>query len=459
MIPMKNRHRSHPGPATGRGAAIETMYRWQDSGRPVDAFLEPVARDLPARERHLAKQIVYGILRNLQTLDLVIGNTASHPLRRMKPRTLAALRVGAYQLLFLDRVPPSAAVNETVRALKKMRQPRWLLSFVNGVLRAIARAGDSLPGRDSAGGRSLSNHPRWLVDRWQARFGRAAAEAICRANNEPPPLTLRVNSRRIDRPGLLARLEEAGCPAAPGHVAPDSIVLQGRTGPVTELPGYGEGLFLVQDEAAQLACLLAGSPGRGIRCLDACAGLGGKTASLLLAAENDVMLAAVEPDKRRFRLLEENMARLGLSGQVLPFAGTLAQFAATAAGPFDLIFIDAPCSGTGVIRRHPDIRWNRRPEDLESYCRQQLDLLAIAGRLLAASGVLVYATCSLEPEENELVIRDFLAANPDFAVDPCAGLLPAAAARLVDERGFFRPLPHDGMDGFFAARLIRDPGL
>ena len=455
---MKQKHRSHPMPATGRGVAIETLCRWQDSGRAVDTFLEPLATGLPADERHLAKQIVYGILRNLHHLDMVIDRMASHPLARMKPRTLAALRVGAYQLLFLDRIPPSAAVNETVGVLKTMRQPRWLLSFVNGVLRAIARTRDTLPGPDDSGGRSLLNHPQWLVDRWQERFGRASTEALCRANNEPPPLTLRVNSRRIDRPRLLARLGGAGFRAEPGHVAPDSVVLRGRAGPVIELPGYREGLFLVQDEAAQLACLLAGDL-HGSRCLDACAGLGGKTASLLLAAADDTMLTAVEPEKRRFRLLQENMARLGLSEQVLPFAGTLAEFAATGPGLFDLIFIDAPCSGTGVIRRHPDIRWNRRPVDLESYQRQQLDLLTTALDLLTASGVLVYATCSLEPEENEQVIRDLLAANPDLAVEPCADLLPGGAAHLVDTSGFFHPLPVHGMDGFFAARLIRDPGL
>ena len=454
-------HRPRPGAATGRGAAIEALCRWQDSGRAVDTFLEPLSAGLPVRERHLAKQIVYGILRNLHYLDRVIGDRASHPLGRMKPRTLAALRVGAFQLLFLDRVPPSAAVNETVRALKKMRQPRWLISFVNGVLRAIARTRDHLPGPGLSpdDGRAPLNHPDWLVERWQQRYGRAVAEAICRTNNRPPPLTLRVNTRRIGRPQLLARLQEAGCRAEPGRVAPAAIVVHGRTGPVTELPGYGEGLFLVQDEAAQLACLLAGELRQGSRCLDSCAGLGGKTASLLLAAEDGVLITAVEPEKRRFRLLADNMARLGLSGRVRPFAGSLAGFAATSPGLFDLIFIDVPCSGTGVIRRHPDIRWNRRPGDPDRYHEQQLGLLTTAAGLLAAGGILVYATCSLEPEENRQVIEEFLAGSPDFSVDPCAALLPEAAAGLVDDHGFLHPLPADTMDGFFAARLIRDPGL
>ncbi|HEB51236.1 MAG TPA: RsmB/NOP family class I SAM-dependent RNA methyltransferase, partial [Desulfobulbus sp.] len=298
-----------------------------------------------------------------------------------------------------------------------------------------------------------------LVERWQQRYGRAVAEAICRTNNRPPPLTLRVNTRRIGRPQLLASLQEAGCRAEPGRVAPAAIVVHGRTGPVTELPGYGEGLFLVQDEAAQLACLLAGELRQGSRCLDGCAGLGGKTASLLLAAEDGVLITAVEPEKRRFRLLADNMARLGLSGRVRPFAGSLAGFAATSPGLFDLIFIDAPCSGTGVIRRHPDIRWNRRPGDPDRYHEQQLGLLTTAAGLLAAGGILVYATCSLEPEENRQVIEEFLAGSPDFSVDPCAALLPEAAAGLVDDHGFLHPLPADTMDGFFAARLIRDPGL
>lgn len=455
---MKKRH---PQPAGARGAAIEALCRWQGSGRPVDGFLEPLLATLPARDRQLAKQIVYGVLRHRQYLDHVIAMMASHPLRKMKPRTLAALRVGAYQLLLLDRVPPSAAVNETMRSLKAARQPGWLLGFVNGVLRAMARDRKSLPAPDAAlaDGRPLLNHPHWLLDRWQRRWGTRIAEAICRLNNTAPPLVLRTNTRRTSRDELLTRLRAAGCDAIPGAHAPESICLRSFAGPVTGLPGYGDGLFLVQDEAAQLACLLAGPLRPGGRHLDGCAGLGGKTASLLLDAAGRVSITAVEPDPRRFRLLRENLARLGLSPQTRPFAGTLEQFAASTGEIFDTIFIDAPCSGTGVIRRHPDIRWNRQPEDPDRYQNLQLNLLATAAGLLAARGVLVYATCSLEQEENHQVVQRFLADNPDFSLDDPRRLLPESAACLVDDHGCFHPLPGEAMDGFFAVRLIRDPGL
>ncbi len=446
-------------PAGARAAAIEALCRWQGSGRPVDEFLEPLSAALSPRDRQLARQIVYGILRNLRYLDLVIGRTASHPLRRMKPRTLAALRVGAFQLLFLDRVPPSAAVNETVQALKAVRQPKWLLRFVNGVLRAMARARDTLPSPDTlpAGDLTLLNHPDWLVERWRHRWGQRATEVICGLNNTPPHLTLRVNTRRTTRDDLLTLLRGAGHTAQPATHAPDAIVLRSFSGPVTGLPGYGEGLFLVQDQAAQLACLLLGPLRPGQRYLDGCAGLGGKTASLALPAPAEARITAVEPDRRRFGLLAENMTRLELLPQVRTFRGTLARFAATDPGSFAGIFIDAPCSGTGVIRRHPDIRWNRREEDLARYRQRQLDLLDTAAGLLAADGVLVYATCSLEPEENHQVIERFLADHLGFIVDDARGLLPGPAASLVDDAGFFHPLPADAMDGFFAARLIRDP--
>jgi len=375
----------------------------------------------------------------------------------MKPLTLMALRVGAYQLLFLDRIPDSAAVNESVRVLREERQPRWLVNFANGVLRAIARNKDVLPGPDApdAQGVLTLDHPEWLVRRWQAAYGQEQAALICQANNREPALTLRVNTLRTTGEELAGMLRAHGCGIRPGRFVPDSLVPDNFVGPVTGLPGYAEGLFHVQDEAAQLVALLLSPLAPGQRCLDACAGLGGKTCHLAQLLPKGAELLAVEPSAYRFRLLAQNLARLHLEGRVKQFQGRLEDFAPAQPGRFARILVDAPCSGTGVIRRHPDIRWNRKPEDLPVYQRQQLELLELAWALLAPDGVLVYATCSLEPEENQQVVASFLQRHAEFTVTDCRDFLPPSAAELVDPSGYFCPTPDRGLDGFFAARLQR----
>lgn len=224
---------------------------------------------------------------------------------------------------------------------------------------------------------------------------------------------------------------------------------------MTDLPGFTEGLFQVQDQAARLACELLRPFKEQGRYLDGCAGLGGKTCILAALLPQDASLVAVEPDQRRSRLLQENLQRQGLSEKVETVQQGLQGFAADDDRLFDGIFIDAPCSGTGIIRKHPDIRWNRQPEDLVSSQKTQLALLQTAATLIKPGGVLVYATCSLEPEENQQVVEQFLTTNPAFALTDCRDFLPASAASLVDAQGFFAPLPTEEIEGFFAARLVR----
>jgi 16S rRNA (cytosine967-C5)-methyltransferase len=442
-------------PVAPRTAAVEILCLWATTHNPVDHLFQATAPRVAEIDRGLVKTLVYGVLRRKQYLDHIIRSHSRHPLRKMKVRTLMTLRIGVFQLLLLSRIPESAAVNATVNTLKAAGQPGWLVGFVNGLLRTVARERATLPSPEAlaAAEPPLLDHPDWLVDRWRARHGDALARAICRCNNTEPPLTLRTNTRRTGRALLRARLAQSGIVVENGRYSPAALVVPAFPGAVTALPGYAEGLFQVQDEAAQLASLLIPPLPARCRVLDGCAGLGGKTSHLAELLPAGGILVAVEPDRRRYGLLRENLARLGLGGSVDALRIDLAQFAATRPAPFDAILIDAPCSGTGVIRRHPDIRWNRQPEDLATHQRDQLQLLAIAARLLKPGGVLVYATCSLEPEENEEVVADFLARHPDFSLEPAAPLLPEPARRLVDATGCFHPTPVDGLDGFFAARL------
>jgi 16S rRNA (cytosine967-C5)-methyltransferase len=371
------------------------------------------------------------------------------------------LRIGVYQLLFLNRIPESAAVNATVNTLKTAGQPAWLIGFVNGILRSVARQRATLPKAEQMAQANppILNHPAWLVERWRNEFGEDTMRAICACNNSEPPLTLRVNGRRTSRSGLKALMEKSGIVVRNGFFSPVSLTIDTFPGTIAALPGYGQGHFQVQDEAAQLASLLVGPLPARCRILDGCAGLGGKTSHLAEMLPPDGTVVAVEPDSRRYRLLRENLQRLGHGQHVLAVRSDLRAYAATRPQPFDVILIDAPCSGTGVIRRQPDIRWNRQPEDLAPYQQTQVHLLEIAATLLKPGGLLLYATCSMEPEENREAVRLFLERCPRFAVENAAAFLPEHARRLVDGAGFFRPHPADGLDGFFAARLIHRHAL
>ncbi|MHB8788542.1 MAG: 16S rRNA (cytosine(967)-C(5))-methyltransferase RsmB [Desulfobulbaceae bacterium] len=456
---MKKKEGDGKAAGTARQLAVRCLLRWDRERQAVQPLIDAVIHDaaLSAPDRQLAVMLVLGVLRQMQYLDLIIADFSRVPLVKMKPLTLMALRVGVYQLLFLERIPDSAAVNESVRVLREERQPSWLVNFVNGVLRAIARNKDGLPGPEEpdAQGVLTLNHPEWLVQRWQAAYGLEQTALICRANNREPSLTLRVNTRRTTVEELSGMLEAHGCGVRPGRFAPASLVLDQFSGPVTGLPGYGEGLFHVQDEAAQLVTLLLAPMTPGQRYLDACAGLGGKTCHLAQLLPEGAELQAVEPSAHRLRMLTQNLQRLRLAGLVRQFPGRLEDFAAAQPGLYNRILVDAPCSGTGVIGRHPDIRWNRKPADLKVYQRQQLALLELARTLLAPDGVLVYATCSLEPEENQQVIAAFLQRHAEFTAADCREFLPAPAGELVDASGYFCPTPAQGVDGFFAARLLR----
>jgi len=437
-----------------RYLAIQILRKRQSTKEPVDSIMEQLLQEanLPdSRDNQLVMAMVYGVLRQQRLLDALVAHYSRHPIGKMKNLTLQALRLGLYQLCFMERIPDSAAVNETVKALRQARQPKWLISFVNGLLRNVARSADPLGQLDD---KKLSpaqrySHPDWLFQRWQARYGKERAAEICRLNNSRPPLVLRVNRRKMGRDEYLLMLTGGGLEASPGHYLPDTIVVHGFKGRISDLPGYDRGLFAVQDEGAQLITMMLAPCGPGSY-LDACAGLGGKTMQLAAMLADDSNITAVEPNERRLELLKENSLRLGCEPGL--FAGTLADFARDSTGVFNGILVDAPCSGLGVIRRQPDIRWNRQEEDFARYQKLQLELLGLAASLLEKDGVLVYATCSTEPEENQQVVFRFLADHPAFAVE-APPALPLAAGSLIGEDGFFQMLPSLGHDGFFAARL------
>jgi 16S rRNA (cytosine967-C5)-methyltransferase len=444
-----------------RGAAIDVLCRWEEQGEAVAQGLDRHGSILDQRDRQLLHSLVFGVIRWRGYFDWLIAQVSSHPLAKMKCRTRQALRVGLLQLLVMDRIPPAAAINETVLALKTARQPGWLTGFVNGLLRQVERrrAEIATPWQrpEELPLAARLSHPLWLLDRWLQRYGLEKTIALCTADNTPPVLCLRVNTRKVSVKSFLGICRQAGLVPQQGDFAPAAVRLPGYRGPVTAIPGYGEGFFQIQDEAAQLVSLLFAPAGAG-NFLDACAGLGGKTTHLAELLPEEGRVTALEPSPKRIEQLQANLNRLDLAAKVTITAGELENLAAPPpAALFQGILVDAPCSGLGVIRRHPDIRWNRTPEELGRYQEKQLMLLAAAARLLAPGGVLVYATCSTEPEENEEVVEQFCRRQEDIAGTNCREFLPQAAAGLVDDKGFLRTLPGEQeMDGFFAARFTKE---
>jgi 16S rRNA (cytosine967-C5)-methyltransferase len=414
------------------------------------------------RDRSLAAEIASGTIRWLAALDAVIAAFAGRPLARLDAEVLDVLRLSAYQLLHLDRIPASAVVHDAVE-LTRFARKQSASGLVNALLRRVDRERTRLPlpARPPAPETDRTatldylsitlSHPRWLVDRWLSRFGFEATESWARFDNRPAPLTLRVNTLRTDAVALARLLAEHGVATRPADAAPDGLVV--THGNPLRTPLAGRGLFLVQDEASQLVAAAVGARS-GERLFDACAAPGGKTVALAADARGHGLVVASDIRPRRLRLLRETVA---LSG-----ADNVRVVRLDASGPlpfdavFDAVLLDAPCSGLGTIRRDPEIRWRRTAEDLARLASIQDRMLERVSATVRPGGRLVYATCSSEPEENEDRVRAFLATHPSFRVVDAAGPGTRVPASVLTPEGFLRTWPfRHGLEAFFAAVLRR----
>lgn len=384
------------------------------------------------RDRALLAAILFDASRWYLRLDVLLDRLLAKPLRKRDPELHCLLIVGLTQIRYLN-LPSHAAVAETVNAARELRRTQFA-GLVNAILRRYLRERDTLELALDADPLTYSSHPRWLIERLQHDWPQQLAE-ILDGNNTPAPLWLRVNRRRSSVADLHARLREQGIEATPHPLCIDALLLAQSTD-ITRLPGFVEGEFSVQDGAAQLAAdLLALQPGQ--RVLDACAAPGGKAAHILEMAQVD--LIALDKDPVRLKRVAENFQRLRLQGRLV--AGDAATPDTWWDGrPFDRILADVPCSASGVVRRHPDIKWLRRPTDIAQFAATQRLILASLWRLLAPSGKLLYATCSLFHEENEEIVAGFVANHADAKCLPLANL----TAPL---------LPDSAHDGFYYALL------
>jgi 16S rRNA (cytosine967-C5)-methyltransferase len=434
-----------------REKALDIL-RGVEAGSFADPLLAAARQHLDARDNAFVLELVYGVLRQRSHLDWIVEQFSRQPLSRTDAATRNILRLGAYQMLFLDRVPVSAAVNTSTEMAKKHGKKS---GYVNGLLRNLDRSRTRIvePPTDDPAKRLavLYSHPLWLVKRWINRFGPEQAETILRDNNQPARLVLRTNTIRTSRGELKAALEAEGAELRETAYSPAALEILSSPG-IQGLRAYQSGHFMIQDEAAQLVSLMLG-PLRGEAVLDACAAPGGKAAHLAELMNNDGTLTAIDSDPARVEKIRENRKRLGLS-IIEPLRADASSWSG---GPFDKILIDAPCSGLGVLRRHPDGRWNKQEPALRERAGLQRAILQNCSRLLKPGGALVYATCTTEPEENEDVVMAFLdRSGSEFTLDDPRLFLPDAARLFVHDDLFFRTFARDrALDGFFGARIVR----
>lgn len=448
---------AEPRTAGARDVAREVLWRIERGAGFVSAELDGALRKatLEARDRALATELVYGVLRHRSRIDAALEAHTKRPLRKAPPAVLGALRIGAYQLMFLDRVPAHAAVDDAVSAARRQGGPR-VGGFVNGVLRALGRAGEPpLPDPEReprAWIERACSLPPWISDALAAAVPAHELTSAAEGLTAPAPLYVRVNRLRVTPVELRARLLEdhPGLEVRDTPLCPEALALEGLGDP-DRSPSFREGWWTVQDLGAQLVSHLAGvGPGQTV--LDACAGVGGKTTHLAELRGGGSGLEAVDLSDRKLARLRDTAQRLGIAGLSTRVADVSAD---PGAGAWDTVLLDAPCTGLGVLRRHPEAKWRLGPDDLVRLAAVQARMLDALASRVAPGGTLVYAVCSFTEAEGPAQVRAFLGRHPAFELAPPPPA-PVPWDGLVDPDGALRTWPHrHGADAFFAARLRR----
>ncbi len=437
-----------------RGLAVKILNRIERTDAYLDKLLDNEIKnhDLSGADKALLFEIVHGVVRWMGRLDWILSGFYKGQFSRALPVMKNALRVALYQIMFLDKVPEYAAVNEAVEFLKKLHGQKPA-DITNAVLRNIIKSKANLrypnPDEDRIGFyATYYSHPSWLIKRWVKRFPNEELEQLLTANNERPSLTLRINYLRVSRNEFLGLLDSVNLRYTKGTFLPDFIKLQNLTN-IANWQYFKEGYFTIQDESTGMSCkLLDVKP--GMRILDLCAAPGGKTSFIADLINNNGKIVALDKFEVRVKMLDINFKRLGITCvesiaiDALEYEDSLL---------FDRVLADVPCSGLGTLSKKPDVKWKKQLLDIQQVTTLQYKLLCKAASLVKPGGVVVYSTCTIEPEENIEVIKKFLAENPDFHLVNAAGSLPA---EVIDENGCVQTYPHrHKMDGAFAAKLVK----
>jgi 16S rRNA (cytosine967-C5)-methyltransferase len=449
--------RAPRGPAEGidsREVALEILRRVDEGGAFADLLLGERLPAFAPNDRRLITRLVLGTIAWRGRIDFELEKLTGRPLDGIQPAAVAIMRLGLFQLRFLDRVPPHAVVDTAVTLAKKAAGARLAAGFVNAVMRRATRENIALPPRQKDELRHLAvklSHPRWIVERFVAWFGIEAAERLMEANNEAAPNVIRLNLARGSRDDILARLRDGGFQIGEGGRAPETAVLTSAAH--FDSAAYREGVFQPQSEASQLVARML-APERGAIIADCAAAPGGKSTHLAELAGPESRVVALDLNLqglRNARALAQRLRHPNLSF----VRADLAHAAPMRPASFTHVLVDAPCTGLGTLREHPEIRWRIRPEDPARMAALQSRMLANAAALVKPAGALVYSVCSLAPDEGEGVIETFLREHNEFEFDQNPPNR-AAIGDLVDEHGAMKTRPDQGgLDGFYAVRLIK----
>ena len=452
---MRNLKTSNEKKNLVRQLALDCLSQLQpDHTTIVPVINQTIQRNhLTPADRGLLNELVYGTIRWRKHLDWVLRHFVAEGFQ-LDQRVRDILRLGTYQLLHLNKIPPHAAIYETVELAKPKRKTA---RFINAVLRSVQREADSLqyPSLESHPAQHISisqSYPLWLVEHWIAQHGLEWTLAFCQASNQVAPLSIRVNTLRTNRANLIESLTADGASVEEGRMSPDGLFLTDSSS-LHSLKAYRDGWFYVQDESAMLvAHLLQPQPGEKV--VDLCAAPGGKTTHIAQLMGNSGEILAVDLAKRKIQRITENCQRLGITNVHTQILTDDKDNLPTRFTDADRVLVDVPCSGFGTLRRHPDVRWKKSPAQIDQLVTLQLQLLTNAARYVKSGGVLVYSTCSTDFEENEQVIHRFLETHSHFIIEHAGGFLPIVPATAITSEGFLQTFPHEhGVDGAFAARL------
>lgn len=440
-----------------RETALKILYDINKSGAYSNITLNKYLEDkeLTGLDKAFITELVYGTLKWRLSIDYIIDKFSSVKIKKLSPWILNILRLGVYQLVYMSKIPESAACNECVNLSKRYGHSASS-RFVNAVLRNVARSRDKIDypdkSKDLTAYLSIKySHPDWMVKSWLSRYGESFTEELLRLNNEPAPLTVRVNTLKTTRDELSELLKKEGYETEPAKYIDNALTIKNPSS-ISKMESFIKGLFQVQDESSMLVGrVLDPTPGEII--VDVCSAPGGKTTHIAELMENRGQVIARDIHEHKIKLINDAAKRLGIDiikAEIFDASEIDLELAEKA----DRVLVDAPCTGLGIIRRKPDIKWTRTPGDLKDIVKIQEKILNTSSKYVKPGGVLVYSTCTIEPQENEELVKRFLDSNKEFALEDISGQLPEGLTRDTAKEGYIQLYTNvDGIDGFFISKM------
>lgn len=421
------------------------------------AIEKHINSDIDSKEENLVREIVYGVMENELYINHIISRASKVRLKKIHKKILIILKIGVYQLMFMDRIPHSAAVNESVNLAKKHGH-RGTIGFVNGILRNISRNLDEyrkINIKDKAEYISIKySHPKWMVERWIKNYGEDFTESLCKKNNDNPQLNIRVNTLKITKKDLMQKLIDKGLIIKEAKYADDSLIVENPYR-ITDTHEYKSGLFTIQDESSTLVGQIM-DPKPASTVIDLCSAPGGKSTHLAQIMNNNGRIISMDIYDHKIRLVKDNARRLGID-IIDAKLGNALQLDETLIGKGDYILLDAPCSGLGLLRRKPEIKRNRKEEDIQELVDIQYRMLNNAKEYLKDGGILIYSTCTIEKDENNNLVNRFLMENQNFKLVSIEEKVSNKDNMETLDQGYVQLFPHiHGTDGFYIAKMIKE---